>query len=99
MAVASPKFEIDTKHDGPWKMYLRLQAWSHFRYLALKFREGILSVIIPSTNFSLSQQKNKKHILRKMPFGQGRPDAAEKSPSKKKMGSFCIFNHPNNVHI
>ena len=32
-----PKSNIDTKHDGPWNMYLRLQTWLFLGYL-LRFQ-------------------------------------------------------------
>ena len=43
--VHPPKINIDTKNDGPWTMYLRLQTWRHFRELAmLGFRRSIQHV-------------------------------------------------------
>ena len=36
-----PECNIDTKNDGPWKMYLRLQTWRHFGYQFVRFQGGI----------------------------------------------------------
>ena len=34
--------KIDPKNDGPWKMYLRLQAWRHFGALKLLDFRGVV---------------------------------------------------------
>ena len=38
--VTPLEFNIDTKNDGPWKMYLRLQMWRHFGYQVVKIHGG-----------------------------------------------------------
>ena len=41
-----PQSNIDTKNDGPWKMYLlsNMAILCYFRYLAVRFRAGYLPI-------------------------------------------------------